>query len=124
MTPRSGLTIVGILCAIVIVAVFWRWTTEPARQAAKANTVGAGQIVAQGQAAAGRDAVAIVAGNATQAAEIDRQSQENRDAILNAPGADVRLDPGLDAAARRAVCLRQSARRDPQCIALLDARPR
>jgi len=121
---RLALTVATAVAAIVLAAAIWFVLTEPGRQKAKANAAGASQIVAEGQAAAGRDAVAITSANASSEAEIAKQTQENRDAILNAPGAGVQLDPGLDTAARRAICMRHAARRDPQCVALLDARPR
>lgn len=114
----AGMTVMSVVAFIIA---GWLILSAPGRERARADAARASQIVAEGRAAAGADAVAIVTANASSGAEIDRQSQENRDAILNAPGAAVKVDPGLDAATRRALCMRASARRDPQCVALLNA---
>jgi hypothetical protein len=120
---RAGWLALASVALLVIVLVLFA-LTEARRGREDANRAKAGQIHAEGQAAAGRDAVEVVSGAAKRDDQIDQQTKDNRDAILNAPGADQRLDPGLDAATRRAVCMRASARRDPQCVALLDARSR
>ena len=120
---RAALYILAAIAGIALCVAAWLILTAPARERAKANQAAASQIVAEGQVAAGRDAVAVVTANAAHGQEIDRQTQENRDAILNAPGADVQLDPGLDTATRRAICMRASAKRDPACVALLNPRP-
>ncbi|KQW79697.1 hypothetical protein [Brevundimonas sp. Root1279] len=120
---RAGWVAVAAVALLVVVLVLFA-LTEARRSRESANLNRATGVQAQGQAAAGRDAVAVVSGAAKRDDQTDNQTKENRDAILNAPGADVRLDPGLDAATRRAICLRQSSRRDPECVALLDARPR
>jgi hypothetical protein len=117
--PLVALALVAGLCLTIAIYLV---LTEPGRQRERANLEAASQIAAEGQTAAGRDAVATVSANAAHAAEIDRQTQENRDVILKAPGADVQLDPGLDTATRRAICMRASAKRDPACVALLNPR--
>ena len=121
---RSALHILGAVAGLCLCVAVWLILSAPARERAKANRAAASQIAAEGQVAAGRDAVAIVTDNAAHGQQIDRQTQENRDAIFNAPGADAQFDPGLDAAARRAVCMRASAQRDPACLALLNPRPK
>jgi hypothetical protein len=121
---RAALYIFAAVAGLCLCVAVWLILSAPARERAKANRAAASQIAAEGQVAAGRDAVAIVTDNAASGREIDRQTQENRDAIFNAPGADAQLDPGLDTAARRAICMRASAQRDPACVALLNSRPR
>jgi hypothetical protein len=83
----------------------------------------AGKTLADGRTAAAQDASAIRDRADARDQSTDDLTRSNTDAILNAPGADARLDPDLDAAARRAICLRQSARHDPQCRAMLSADP-
>lgn len=123
MTSRAIFT---LLCAIGLLAFLvagYLILTAPGRERAKADAARASQIVAEGRAAAGADAVAIVVAGQSRDAETDTLTQRNADAIRNAPGADVRLDPGLDLATRRAICLRPSASRNPDCVALLHPRP-
>ncbi|MGE7198527.1 hypothetical protein [Brevundimonas naejangsanensis] len=83
----------------------------------------AGQTLAEGRTAAAQDASAIRDRADACDQSTNDLSRSNRDAILSSPGADVRLDPRLDDAARRAICLRQSARDDLQCRAMLNADP-
>lgn len=128
MNPFRTLTpILAVIAALGIIGLLLLgyWTiTEPGRQRAKTNAAVASQTVAEGRAAAGADAVAVVAASGARDAEITRQTTENTDAIRNAPGADLRLDPGLDAATRRAICMRDSARADPRCQPVQHLGPR
>lgn len=81
------------------------------------------KTLAEGRTAAAQDASAIRDKADARDQSTDDLTRSNTDAIRNAPGADARLDPDLDAAARRAICLRQSARHDPQCSAMLGPDP-
>ncbi|MDQ0462645.1 hypothetical protein QO010_000393 [Caulobacter ginsengisoli] len=114
---------IGAALALTMLAAGWWLITEPGRARARTNLAAAEAIQAQGQAAAGRDAVAIVTASAARDAATDRQTQENRDAILAAPGASAPVDPAVGAAGRRAVCLRHASRRLPECQPLQSARP-
>jgi hypothetical protein len=114
---------IGAALMLAVIGSGWWLVTEPGRARARANLAAAEAIQAQGQAAAGRDAVAIVTNAAARDGATDRQTQENRDAILAAPGASAPVDAGVGAAGRRAVCLRPSARRLPECQPLQPARP-
>lgn len=106
----------AVAALVVTVALFWlQGHNHNAATVAKA-----GGIIAQGQAAAGRDAVGVVVGNADTQAATDQTTKENRDAILNAPGAQAPVDPAVGDAGRRAVCMRQSARDLPACKRLLN----
>src|SRR5690606_7563037 len=81
------------------------------------------KTLAESRTAAAQDASAIRDRADARDQSTDDLTRSNRDAILSSPGAQERLDPDLDAAARRAICLRQSARDYPQCRALLSADP-
>lgn len=111
------------LVLLLLIASGWQLATEPGRARARAAQAQVQAVQAQSQAAAGADAVAIVTASAAQDAATDRQTQENRDAILAAPGASAPVDPAVGAAGRRAVCLRQSARRLAECQPLQPPRP-
>lgn len=121
LTP-AGWAAAGLVLLMLLASAWWL-ATEPGRARARADEAQVQAVQAQSQAAAGRAAVAIVTASAARDAATDRQTQENRDAILAAPGATAPVDPAVGAAGRRAVCLRQSARRLPQCQPLQPPRP-
>lgn len=124
-TPTGWASIAAVGAIILILAVGgWWMLTEPGRQRAAANLAGASQVVSDARAASGADAVSVVTKNAASEREIDQQSTENRDAILNVPGASAPVDPAVGDAGRRAVCLRKSARCLPGCVRLLGPCPR
>lgn len=115
---KVAVILIAAVCLFALVAyVGWQMG---AGARTRANQAGASQIAAEARATSGGDAVNTVAKNAASEADIDQQSQENRDAILKAPGADVRVDPSAAAAGRRAWCMRASTRGDPACQRLLD----
>lgn len=114
---------VGAVLALTVLASGWWLLTEPGRARVRANLAAAEAVQAQGQAAAGRDAVAIVTAASGRDSAADRQTLENRDAILAAPGAAAPVDPAVGAAGRRAICLRPSARRLADCQPVQPARP-
>ncbi len=64
----------------------------------------------------GADAVGTVGDVGARAAETDRLTQENADAIRSAPGADAPVDPALDRVARERLCRRAAYRGRPECV--------
>lgn len=122
LTLAGKLLALGVLAVCLFALVAYVGWQMGAGARNRANLAGASQIAADARATAGGEAVNAVATNAVHEAEIDQQSQENRDAILNAPGADARVDPSAAAAGRRAWCMRQSASRDPVCQRLQQPR--
>lgn len=119
-----GRVVVGAVVLILVVAlVWWGIWMLGAGDRKRANEAQASQAVAEVRAGAGGDAVNTVATNAASEAATDRQTTENRDAILNAPGADAPVDSRAGDAGRRAQCMRRSTQRDPVCQRLLGTRP-
>lgn len=116
--------VIGLVVALALVATIWWFLTEPGRQRDRANRATAGRVVAEGQAKAAQDAVGVITGQGGRESATDKLTQENRDAILNSPGADVPINPDLDARARRALCLRDAYRDQPACVRLLGSDPR
>lgn len=113
----------AVALAVLALAIGTWWIlTEPGRQRARAIEAQTGQVLADGRREAATDAISVITGSHDRDASIDLQTQENANAIRNAPGADVPHDPGLDSATRRAICMRASARTDPACVALLHPR--
>lgn len=118
---RSGWAIIAALIAVVLILATCSYAGMQRRAAQEAR--GAAGMAGAGRVAA-RDAIGVVERSQTRSDETDALTKENRDAILSAPGADQRLDPGLDAAARRALCLRRSSAHLAECRAVLDSDPR
>lgn len=102
---------------VLVVIVAWWLFTSPGRHRAEAARAKAGGIVAGRNAGAGRDAVAVVAGNAAGEKSIDQSVRESTDEIRNAP------EDQRNAAALRALCLRDAYRRDPACRQLRQPHP-
>ena len=80
--------------------------------------------VAEARVKAAADAAAVVSHTTANDAATDKQTKDNRDGILRAPGALAPVDPGVDDAGRRAICMRHSARCTPSCVRLLGACPK
>lgn len=102
----------GLLIALILVTFFlsWRHDRQAAAEAKVSNTYGTARSRSAIEAAVIADAARDAA---TAAANI---SQENEHDLRQAPGADARLDPRLNAAGRRGLC-RYSAYRDaPECV--------
>ncbi|KQY96399.1 hypothetical protein [Brevundimonas sp. Root1423] len=97
---------------IGLLAMGWWVITAPGRESAAK----AGQVIAQGQTAAGRDAVGITAADAKADAATANINRENENDIRNAPGADARVDPALAAAGRRGLCRYEAYRNRPECL--------
>jgi hypothetical protein len=119
----AGRIAAGLAVLVILITVWWLIIGRPAHDRRVAAEAKAAAIVATGQAAAARDAVAIVTDSAKTERAIDAQTQENSDAIHAAPGAGAQVDPGVDAAGRRALCLRHALRDQPACVKLLGPRP-
>lgn len=106
-----------IASVILIGGVLWvAWILgAPAREAAqRAQTT-----IAEGQAAAGRDAIGINE-KARDAAEASKDlDRKNADEIRKAPGADQPLDPDLNRTGNLRVCHRAAYRCSSKCVQLL-----
>jgi hypothetical protein len=86
---------------------------------AKAHATAAAKIeaaLAQSRTTSAHDAVEITATGAARDAQTDATTRENADAIHHAPGADQRLDPGLNAAGLHGLCLRAAYHSRPECL--------
>lgn len=134
LPPFAALSPLGrVVCGVALlaaVAVGWFLITAPARNAAAAKAARAEAALADSRTRSAADAVEITARSGARDAAADRLTQETRDAIRNAPGADQRLDPALNAAGLRGLCRRAAYRGRPECVQHArsiqpqDARPR
>jgi zona occludens toxin (predicted ATPase) len=123
----KGIAICVLVVLLLLLGGYMIWTTFIAGGAAQAKH---DIVQAQGQtaisnagAAAGKDAIPVITNNYYSQRASDTKSQENRNAILQAPGAAAPVDPALAAIVRRAICLRASASGLPECRELLGVRP-
>lgn len=120
--PRGWAAVAGALIVMVLILMVASRCTHDARRDAR-EARGAQAIAEAARDAAG-DANAIRDRSDARSQAIDNQTEENRDAILNAPGADQRIDPALNAAFRRSVCMRHASADLPECRAMLQPDPR
>lgn len=108
---------VFIALAVVILVGSLGWGLWDLLQApGRAKAAQAGQVIAEGQAASGREAVGVVSNRAATEAATDVITRTNADEIRKAPGADAPVDPALAAAGRRSLCKRKAYSHDPLCL--------
>jgi hypothetical protein len=88
-------------------------------QCEKNRSLGAQTKVEQGQAGAASnsaaDAVNTATGVGANAAASEELGRKNSEEIHAAPGANDRVNAGVDAAGRAALCRRAAYREDPKC---------
>jgi hypothetical protein len=91
------------------------FVTEPGRANRRAAEAGASSEMSGARAGAAADAGAILDDTHSAETQSEALSRENADAILQAPGADQRLDPELNRTARERLCERAAYRGRPEC---------
>lgn len=99
------------------------WKHQAAAMAQKAASEHASAVQTQGQSAAQTDAAKIVDAGRAKADVTVHIQQENRNAILTAPGAADAVDPGLMSALVGGLCRYAAYRDDPACSAMRSADP-
>lgn len=125
MNPFRTLGLAGqIACAVValtaLALVVWWAGGGARREAAEARAEAA---MSDSRAKSAADAGVILDQAHTASTESETLSRETADAIRNAPGASVRLDPGLNRAARERLCLRAAYRDRPECAVFKSGSP-
>jgi hypothetical protein len=118
-------TILAIAAAIIGGWVIWKLFFAERAAQQKSQQVQAEAAIGKGDAGAkaGHDAIQITVDNGKAAAGIDAAVREAIHAISKAKGADQLLDPAVDAAGRRAICMRPSAASLPDCQHLQQPNP-
>lgn len=117
-----------IVGAIVLAGgsfVIWKvFFAERAAQAKSERVENQGRsAISEAGAKSGVEAIKITVDNGKAAAGIDAAVRSAIDEIRKAKGAEVAVDPSVDAAGRRAICLRPSAAGLPECQRLLGTGP-
>ncbi|ARS29094.1 hypothetical protein [Sphingomonas sp. KC8] len=113
--------IIAGLVALLAVAL-WIGPRSCASAERSAAIAAAGQARAEGQTRAATDATAITATSMEAAAASDQLGRDTADVIRATPGAAAPIDPAVNAAALRRICLRAAYRDQPRCVALLGPR--
>jgi len=109
----------AVALAVVLLAAWWLLSSN-ARHKREAAEARAGQAMSEARTESGAQAGVILDRAHERAAASEQLSRETADAIQAAPGADVRLDPGLNRAALERVCKRASAAGLPECMQYAD----
>lgn len=109
-----GWLVVGLAAAAILMVGGMLWLQAHDRD--KAAPIKAGRIVAEGQAAAGRDAVGVLEGVYRDTSENIDQAKEDVNAIQQAPGHDQVLSRDLNRVGRRRVCNDPAYRGRAECV--------
>lgn len=117
MTPVGWFAIAVLVTLVVIWLAFW--VTAPGRAQREAAIAHASAVLAETRTDSAVSAMNSVSNNAEAEKVIDQQVQESTNAILSSPGAPIIVDPVLDGAGRRAICMHASAANLPECQRLL-----
>lgn len=122
VTKWAVLLIIG--AALVVGAVgWWIWHERQIEKNAVAP-VKAQVQVDKSKIESAHEAIKTVEENGKSAAKTDDTTRKTNVIILKTPGANVDLDPALDAAGRAALCLHKSAADLPECQQLHKSDPR
>lgn len=109
------------LAGVGIGIAFWWLFIRPGQIADDAARAKGDAIVADGQAAAARDAGTVIEKHFTNRERIERVTIEGNAAIRAAPGASARIPPAVHAAGLGALCLHAVYSGSPACEQLPDA---
>ena len=117
LSPTYWLVVLAV--AALVIAGGWWIVTEPGRANQRAAEAQTSSAMSGARAGSAAEAGKILDGAHADATTSEALSRENADAIAQAPGADQRLDPGLNDAARRGMCKRRAYRHSDECVQLL-----
>lgn len=109
-----GWVIVGLVALLAIITIWW-FVTEPGRQREIAARANAARISAEAQARANEAATKAIIAQGTIEQDIDKQTQENKDAIESQSDSGQNVRGNTTATTRRKLCERAAYRNDPSC---------
>lgn len=116
LAPWAWVAVAAVVLALVLLAAWF--VTEPGRARQRAAEAEVSAKLSDARTRSAGEAIAIQDAASDAAARSEQLSRETADAIRNAPGADQRLDPDLNRAARQRLCLRAAYRERPECVQL------
>jgi hypothetical protein len=104
--------VVGLIALVLVVGLATR-SCDKRRAAAAQGRLEQSQAEAASNSA--RDAISAVARSGERETASEALTRDNEREIRAAPGASERVNPGVDAAGRQALCRRQAYKDDPKC---------
>lgn len=119
-TPSPARWIGAGVFIVVAALLAWWLTTAPARHKTEAATAKVETALSGSRQASAQAATEIVVRAGQRDAAADQLTRETSDAIHNAPGADLRLNPGLNRAALVGLCKRPAYCGRPECLQFAD----
>lgn len=125
LTPEGyiGIGVVIVFLVIMGLGLYW-FITAPGRAQTEAATARAGATMADARTQAAQEASDVRIENEQYASKTDAVTEKNRNEILSKSGASSAVDRDVAAAGIRAICMRDSARNDPECKRLFGTRSR
>jgi len=117
-TPGPVYAVLALAALLLLWGAWWAIIIRPADNAKEAATARVEGGFATARTESARDAGNTLDGALKGAATNEQTARETADAIRQAPGADVRLDPALNRTARERLCLRAAYRDRPECVQL------
>ncbi len=108
-----------VVAILALLAIWWAYGAITGRYRTEANL---GRNQADAALESGKDAVGTVGTVGENASESDKITQENRDAIKSAPGANASVDPVLRDTGLASLCRRRSYSQRPECVQFLTPR--
>lgn len=105
-----------MLSAVLLFGLWWILIAGPAHHAKQVAAAKVSSAYAASRADAAADAAVVLDQAHAANAVTEALSRDTSDAIHAAPGADVRLDPALNRAARERLCLRAAYSATPDCV--------
>lgn len=121
---RFGFYAIGAaIVALAVAFIIWWVFIHPGQLADEAERAKGASIIAAGQAAAATDATHTVTEHYNHDQVTVTLQEKGSHAIETAPGAQSVVPVAVGDAARAAICMYASARRDPACVKLRVADP-
>lgn len=112
-----------VLLVLIACVIFWLWHEHEQAMVNAAAPAKAAAAMDSGQIQSGQQAIKITVDNGKASAATDAQTRLNTDAINKLAAAKVAVDPAVDDAIRRGVCVYVSAASLPECQSLLHPGP-
>lgn len=111
-----GTLVTVVACIVGLIFLYWLVFMKPAQDRRAKRSAEVAGALSDSRTQSATDAGVILDGAHADATASEQLSRETEDAIRQAPGADVRLDPALNRTARQRLCERPAYRGRPECV--------
>lgn len=113
----------GVILLVAVLFGAWVWHQAGAGARAEAVVAKAQATISQNDVQNADIAVQKVDDHDNTEAAVNAQTRANHDTIVKAAGANVAVSDAVDAAGRRAICMRRSAASLPECSSVQHPSP-